>query len=79
MLRIKQLPELNPKHVCYVCKSRHRWRIDAALHQPNEIDRVVRFFGELFLSQSRLTAKVRDVLAEKTVKVRHSKSVEDLH
>lgn len=78
MFRIKQLPELNPKHVCYICKSRNRWRIHAALHQSDEIDRVVGFFGELFLSQSRLAAKMRDVLAEKTVEVRHSKSVEDL-
>jgi hypothetical protein len=79
MLRIEQTPKLNPKHTRNIREPGYRWRIHAALHQSNEIDRIVCSFGELFLSQPRLTPKVCDVLAEQPIQIRHRKSLEDLH
>jgi hypothetical protein len=75
---MEQLPHIHAYGRGNVLKPRDSRRINPALNQSDEINRILGLFCELFLRQVRLTAKMRNVFAKQSIKVGHCASVEEL-
>jgi hypothetical protein len=64
---MEQFPDFHPNGVGNVFESRYRRSVNAPLYQANEIDGVVRLFGELFLGKVRLKAEMGNIPAKQSI------------
>jgi len=75
---MEQLPGFNTKNIPNVFKPGNGWRINATLHKSNKINRIIRSFRELFLSELRFAAEVRNIPAKQSIEVGHAASLKEL-
>ena len=67
LARIEEPPNFYTYSVGDVFQTRDGRSVNSSLHEPNEINRVIGLFRQLFLREVRFPAEVGNVLAEQSI------------